>query len=60
MTLTNGTFPLTKDRQEIMKKAFNSFDKGGSGSLDRSEILALLSKHFNLGLEKAPTKSDVE
>ena len=51
---------MTKDWQEIMKKAFNSFDKGGSGSLDRSEVLALLSKHYNSGLEKASTKSDVE
>ena len=52
---------LGKEKMEIMKKAFKSYDRDGNGVLDRHEIVDLLQNHFKeQGIKKKPTRSDVD
>ena len=50
-----------KDKIEVMRRAFKSYDKDGNGVLDRDEIIDLLTNHFKeQGLNKKPTNEDVK
>lgn len=51
---------IGKEKMDIMKKAFKSYDKDGNGVLDRHEIVDLLQNHFKeQGIKKKPTYEDV-
>ena len=50
-----------KDKIEMMRRAFKSYDKDGNGVLDRDEIIDLLTSHFKeQGIKKKPTNKDVD
>ena len=37
---------ISKNKLEMMRVAFKSYDKDGNGVLDKTEILDLLTNHF--------------
>ena len=52
---------VSKDKIEVMRRAFKSYDKDGNGVLDRDEIIDLLTNHFKeQGIKKKPTMADVD
>ena len=52
---------VSKDKIEVMRRAFKSYDKDGNGVLDRDEIIDLLTNHFKeQGIKKKPSMADVD
>ena len=52
---------VSKDKIEVMRRAFKSYDKDGNGVLDKDEIIDLLTNHFKeQGIKKKPTMADVD
>ena len=52
---------VSKDKIEVMRRAFKSYDKDGNGVLDRDEIIDLLTNHFKEhGIKKKPPMADVD
>ena len=52
---------VSRDKIEVMRRAFKSYDKDGNGVLDRDEIIDLLTNHFKeQGIKKKPTMADVD
>jgi Ca2+-binding EF-hand superfamily protein len=50
-----------KERIEKMKVAFDSFDKDGSGDLQKDEVVDLMTVHFKeVGINKKPTNAEVD
>ena len=59
--LSDHKMLIGKDKIEVMRRAFQSYDKDGNGVLDRDEIMDLLTTHFQeQGIKKKPQEADIE
>ena len=59
--LASNNMLIGKDKIEVMRRAFKSYDKDGNGVLDKDEIFDLLTNHFReQGIKKKPTQADVQ
>ena len=59
--LSENEAKLSRDKMNVMKRAFKTYDKDGNGVLSPNEIWFFLESHFKeQGISQKPTKKDIE